>query len=250
MSTARPGRCAAALGLALWLAGCASIPPGSAQARDPWEGMNRSVFAFNEVVDEVAVKPVATLYQNWVPGAVRLGVYNVYSNVADAWTAANLALQLKPRQSLEMGMRVVVNSTLGLGGLLDWAEPVGLERASFEDFGQTLGYWGLKTGPYLVLPLLGPSNLRDAAALTLDYKASASSVLTHQTSTRNVLTALQVVYVRAGLLSASAFLDDIALDKYVLLRDAYLSRRRSLLYDGEPPDDEASTTPPFKSVPK
>ena len=224
----------------LLLSGCASLP-GEGQTRsDPWETYNRQIFEVNEVVDRVAIKPIAKTYQAVLPRLVRTGVANFFNNIADFWTSANLMLQVKPRQSLEMGMRAVVNTTLGLGGIMDFADEIGLERFTVEDFGQTLGYWGLRSGPYLVLPLLGPSTLRDTAALALDFKDSGASLVWHRARERNIATVVQLVNTRVQLLGASQFLDEIALDKYVLLRDAYLSRRKSLIYDGEPPDDESA----------
>ena len=231
------------LAFSLLLGACASLP-GEGQTRiDPWETYNRQVFEFNEVVDRVAIKPIAKTYQAVLPSLVRTGVANFFNNIADFWTSANLMLQIKPRQSLEMGMRAVVNTTLGLGGIMDFADEVGLERFTVEDFGQTLGYWGLRSGPYLVLPVLGPSTLRDTAGLALDFKDSGASVVWQGARDRNVATALQLINTRVQLLGASNLLDEIALDKYVLLRDAYLARRRSLIYDGEPPDDLSAPAP-------
>ena len=228
------------LAFSLLLGACASLP-GEGQSRiDPWETYNRQVFEVNEVVDRVAIKPIAKTYQAVVPSLVRTGVANFFNNIADFWTSANLMLQIKPRQSLEMGMRAVVNTTFGLGGIMDFADQIGLERFTVEDFGQTLGYWGLRSGPYLVLPLLGPSTLRDTAGLALDFKDSGASVVWQGARDRNLATAVQLINTRVQLLGAGNLLDEMALDKYVLLRDAYLARRRSLIYDGEPPDDEAA----------
>jgi phospholipid-binding lipoprotein MlaA len=146
-----------------------------------------------------------------------------------------------------MGMRTLVNTTMGLGGMLDVADEMGLERNQSEDFGQTLGFWGLKSGPYLVLPFMGPSNLRDATGRALDYKDSSISRVFKEPRERNSATTLQLLNTRVNLLNAGRVLDDIALDKYTLLRDAYLSRRRSLVYDGDPPDDETAPAP-YKSL--
>lgn len=233
--------------LALGLSGCASMPEGALAKGDPWERMNRQVFAFNEVVDEAAIKPAALLYQKLVPNVVRTGVDNVFGNVNDAWTSANLLLQAKPKQALDMGFRTLVNSVFGLAGLFDVAEELGLERFAREDFGQTMGYWGIKTGPYLVLPLLGPSTLRDTTALALDIQDSGASVLWKEPRDRNGATVLQLLNTRVKLLNAGRVLDDIALDKYLLLRDAFLARRRSQIYDGEPPDAETAPAP-YKSL--
>jgi phospholipid-binding lipoprotein MlaA len=231
--------------LALGLSGCASMPEGAIARGDPWERMNRQVFAFNEAVDEAAIKPAAQLYQNVVPGFARNGVSNFFGNIGDAWTAANLLFQAKPRQALDMGFRTLVNSVFGLAGLLDVADEMGLERFTREDFGQTLGYWGLKSGPYLVLPLLGPSTLRDTTALVLDFHDSGAGLLWTEPRDSNGATLLQMLNTRSRLLSAGRVLDEIALDKYLLLRDAYLARRRSQIYDGDPPEEETAP-PPYK----
>lgn len=229
--------------LALLMAGCATVPEGATPARDPWEGFNRQVFQFNEVVDKAAIAPVARGYRAVVPLLVRTGVNNFFGNLNDGWTSVNLFLQAKPRQGLEMGMRTVVNSFFGIGGLMDWADEMGLEKFTSEDFGQTLGYWGLRSGPYLMLPVLGPSTLRDAAGLALDFRDSGPSFVFSTARARNIATAVQLVNARVNLLSAGQLLDEIALDKYVLLRDAYLARRKSLIYDGEPPENDGGPAP-------
>lgn len=231
----------------LLLGGCASLPNEGKNRNDPWETFNRQVFQFNEVVDKVAIKPAAQAYQTVVPSLVRTGVHNFFGNIGDAWTSANLFLQLKPRPALEMGMRSVVNTFFGIGGTMDVADEMGLERTTVEDFGQTLGYWGLRSGPYLVLPFIGPSTLRDTAGLALDFKDSGASVVWYEARDRNAATLLQLLDARVQLLNAGRVLDEIALDKYLLLRDAYLARRRSLIYDGDPPEDEAGPAA-FKSL--
>lgn len=237
----------------LGLQGCASVPwraPAledsgpTTERSDPWERFNRRVFAFNDAVDTVLVKPIALGYRAIVPEWLRTGVDGVFGNLGDAWSTVNLLLQAKPRAALEMGMRVSTNTVFGLFGFIDVADEIGLERRSVEDFGQTLGRWGVKSGPYLVLPLLGPSTLRDAAALTVDSKASPPNLAFREVRDQNGGTVLQLLNTRVKLLNASRVLDDIALDKYVLLRDAYLARRRSLIYDGEPPDDDEPATAP------
>lgn len=231
---------------ALGLGGCASLPGEGQQRADPWETTNRKVFAFNEAVDQAVVKPAAQVYQTVVPGVVRTGIGNFLGNLGDVWTTANLFLQAKPRQGLESGMRVIVNTLFGLGGLLDPADEMGLERRATEDLGQTLGYWGVPSGPYVVLPLLGPSDLRDGtASLAFDLKNSGPNLVWKEPRDRNGATVVQFLDARVKLLNAGRVLDDIALDKYLLLRDAYLARRRSLIYDGEPPDDDTAP-PPFK----
>lgn len=237
-----------ALALALGLGGCATTPPGDTARGDPWERLNRQTFALNEAVDAAAIKPVAQLYQALVPGVVRQGVGNVFGNIGDAWTTVNLFLQAKPASGLNMGMRTAVNTVLGIGGLFDVAEEAGLDRFTSEDLGQTLGFWGLQSGPYLVLPLLGPSTLRDTGARVLEINDSSVGRVWHEPRDRNPAQALLLLDTRANLLTASRVFDEVALDKYVLMRDAFLSRRRSQIYDGEPPEDGANTPPPFKKV--
>lgn len=218
----------------------AQQPPQQPQAAsspvDPFQGFNRSIFNFNEGLDRTVVKPVATAYRDVVPSPVRTGVSNFIGNFGDAWSAVNQFLQGKGEAGLSMAFRVLVNSTFGLGGFVDWATPMGLERQS-EDFGQTLGRWGLGSGPYIVLPLLGPSSLRDTAGLTLDLQTSPSGVLFSSTSDRVAATSLQVVNRRSELLGATDVVDQIALDKYQFIRDGYLARRRSQVYDGNPPEE-------------
>lgn len=231
-----------ALGLAaLLFAGCATVPADAGRTRgDPFERFNRHVFAFNEGLDRAVIKPAALTYQSLVPQPIRTGIGNFFGNLGDAWTTVNLFLQAKPEAGLNMGMRTAVNTVLGLGGLLDVAEEAGLERTSVEDLGQTLGRWGVRSGPYLVLPLLGPSTLRDTGGLLLDVKDSGPGLVFSENRDRYAGTALQVLNTRVKLLGAERMLDEIALDKYSLLRDAYLARRRSLIYDGDPPEDAAT----------
>ena len=210
----------------------ASTAPLVNQA-DPWENWNRKVFVFNDAVDAAVLKPVAETYRKVVPSLVRTGVSNVLGNIYDVWSTANHFLQGKLQGGLEMGMRVLTNSFFGLGGLLDPATEMGLTRRS-EDFGQTLGKWGLGNGPYVVLPLLGPSTIRDTAGLLVDRSVAPSS-LPDTSAGRNAVTAVELVNTRSNLLDAGALVDQVALDRYSFFRDAYLSRRRDALYDGAPP---------------
>jgi phospholipid-binding lipoprotein MlaA len=210
---------------------------------DPWERLNRRIYGFNDAVDTAVLKPVAQGYRAVVPEFIRTGIDNMFGNLGDVWSTVNLLLQAKPRPALEMGMRVVTNSIFGLAGFLDIAEEAGLSRQT-EDFGQTLGVWGVQSGPYVMLPLLGPSTLRDTAALPIDMKASPSALAFKEVRDQNGGTILSVINARTKLLNASKVLDDVALDKYILLRDAYLSRRRSQVYDGDPPEEEEP--PPAK----
>jgi phospholipid-binding lipoprotein MlaA len=228
------------------LSGCATTPT---EDKDPLEGLNRSVFAFNEAVDEAVLKPVATGYEKVMPQFVRTGVDNIFNNFSDAWSAVNLLLQAKPRPALETGMRFVFNSTLGLGGFIDLAGEVGIERRN-EDFGQTLGHWGVGPGPYLVLPILGPSTLRDGASTVADFRAVPSAWFDGW-RTRLAVDLLQLISTRARLLPATRQIDSIALDKYLLIRDGYLVRRRNQVYDGNPPEEpeppeEGDGAPPPK----
>lgn len=226
--------CAAAL-----LGGCATLREARSSAGDkldPWENWNRKVFAFNEGLDEHVLKPVATVYSNVVPQLVRRGVDNFFGNVADVWSAVNNFLQGKGTAGVYDIMRVGTNTVFGLLGVLDVATEVGLEKTR-EDFGQTLGRWGFGTGAYVVWPVLGPSSVRDSFGLPLDLAASPASLYKDGAS-RYSLTVLQLINTRANLLGASRVLDDIALDKYTFIRDAYLQRRRSLVFDGnDPPPD-------------
>lgn len=247
MSTRR-ALAAAVLAAGLLLGGCATVgdrPPTNPQA-DPWEGFNRGVFAFNDAVDEAVLKPVATAYRDVVPPLVRTGVANVFGNFDDAWSAVNHFLQGKPHSGFEMAMRVIVNSTFGLLGLLDPATEMRLERRS-EDFGQTLAVWGMGPGPYLVLPFLGPSTVRDGLALPADM-ALSPSIVPDRDSNRAWLTALGIVDTRALLLATTELLGQVALDRYSFVRDAYLARRLDQIFDGAPPlddpgDDEDPRTP-------
>lgn len=213
----------------------------SLPGQDPFERLNRAVFIFNGVVDHFVVKPVAEAYEAAVPKPVRTGVGNVLGNVSDAWSAVNLALQGKGTRAAEMTMRVGLNTVFGLGGLLDIASEAGLERQS-EDFGQTLGRWGVPPGPYLVLPLFGPSSVRDAVGFRLDT-AYNSAVYPSDAPQRWRWTALRLTDARTDALPFTRLLDTVALDKYTFVRDAYLTRRRSLVYDGNPPPDDQDELP-------
>jgi phospholipid-binding lipoprotein MlaA len=235
--------------------GCATVPGAPRLSKeDPWENFNRKVFNFNEALDETVLKPVANAYRAVVPQLVRTGVSNVLGNIGDLWSAVNHLLQGKIHTGLDMGARVMANTTLGLGGLLDPATEMGLTRQS-EDFGQTLGRWGVGPGPYLVLPLIGPSTLRDSSALVVDRQASASN-LANNSNGAYAITALEVVSVRASLLEAKQLLDAAALDKYTFMRQAYLARRLDAVYDGSPPlqpfDDEedavSAASPPASAA--
>lgn len=191
--------------------------------RDPLEGFNRVMFDFNEKLDEIALKPAAQAYQAVVPSLVQTAVVNFFGNIGDVWTAVNNLLQGKVTDGVNDVMRVALNSTFGLGGLIDIASAGGIPKHR-EDFGQTLGAWGMRSGPYVVLPLLGASTVRDAIATPLDFKADLWSYYT-PVSTRNVGSVIRLVDKRASFLDASSLIEEAALDKYVFIRDAYLQRR-------------------------
>lgn len=220
------------------ISGCAAGP--TANPADPLEPMNRRIYRFNEVVDGSFLKPLATAYRNVTPDPVRTGVSNFFANLGDVWSFVNNVLQFKGNAAAETFMRFNVNTVLGVAGLFDLASEMGLDRHR-EDFGQTLGKWGVPPGPYLVLPVLGASSLRDATALRADtYGSPVADV--EDVPTRNSLLLLQAVETRARLLGASAVLDQAALDDYSFTRDAYLQKRRNDVYDGNPPE-EPSTAP-------
>lgn len=210
-------------------------PAAAPSKKDPFESFNRSVFSFNDAIDVAVLKPVAQAYQDVVPEYVRTLISNVFGNVADAWSAVNHFLQGKFESGAQMSFRVATNSVLGFGGLLDIGTEIGLEKQS-EDFGQTLGKWGAASGPYLVLPLLGPSTVRDTFALPADMYFGPSYYINDTQATLISVSLLQTVSTRAGLLGASRMLDDVALDRYSFLRDAYLARRQNQVYDGNPPE--------------
>lgn len=218
----------AALALTVLLfAGCATGP--DANPRDPLEPFNRGVYQFNDAVDKAVLKPVATAYKKVTPSPVRTGVGNFFSNLEDLWSSVNAGLQLRPREATENLMRFSMNTVFGLAGVLDIATEMGIPRTRL-DFGQTLGRWGAPAGPYLVLPLMGSSSVRDGTGLMVDSSADLVSGVDH-VPTRNSLTALRVVDTRAKYLRASALLEDAALDKYSFTRDLYLNRRQSQIDD-------------------
>lgn len=217
--------------------GCATIPPELRDPRDPWEPFNRGVYRFNTDFDNAFLKPIAKGYQAVTPEPVDRGITNFFANIADIRSAVNNLLQFKlTRASSDVG-RIAVNSTVGLLGFIDVASNIGIPSYK-EDFGQTLGYWGYTPGPFVMLPLLGPSSARDTIGLAGDIAVDPFFSVRE----REVLwgaAGLRVVDTRAGLLSAEAVFDEAAvMDPYSFLRDAYLQRRRYLVHDGSPPPDE------------
>ena len=225
---------ALALGVSLMLAGCAGPNP-----RDPYEGFNRAVFSFNDTVDTYALKPVATVYRDVTPSFVQTGVGNFFGNLGDAWTAVNNLLQGKGEAGMTDVTRFALNSTLGILGLFDIASEAGLQKHK-EDFGQTLGTWGVSSGPYLMLPLLGPSTVRDTVALPADFAGNIWSYKT-PVHVRNIGTGVNLVDTRASLLDATSMLEDAALDRYEFIRDGYMQRRESQIHPDGNGDDSSKS---------
>lgn len=235
--TFRPLQLLSSVLVAILFAGCASMPEGrTPNPADPWEGFNRNVYAFNDAVDRAVLKPVAQGYQAVVPDPVQTGVSNVFSNLGEPVNAVNNLLQGKLSAFASDVGRFGINSLLGILGIWDVATPMGLEKSN-EDFGQTLGKWGSGPGPYLVLPLLGPSTVRDGIGRIADAPLGYSPYVTNE-PLRYSMFVTELINLRAGLLKAEKVLDDAALDRYSFIRDAYLQRRRNLVYDGKPPKEE------------
>lgn len=219
---------------AMTLSGCASFR--TAAPGDPIEPINRGIYSFNSTFDHYLLKPIAKGYDAVVPSLVKTGVSNVFQNMSDAQSLVSDALQLKGTKFGDDLGRVMLNTTFGIGGMFDLATQLGIERGN-EDIGQTLGYWGIGAGPYLVIPFLGPSSLRDAVGRFGDSKVNPLSYVS-SVPVRNSLTGLGVVDARVGLFPAEDLLNQASLDKYTFLRSAYLQRRQSLVLDGKRPKDE------------
>jgi phospholipid-binding lipoprotein MlaA len=215
----------------LALAGCAT--PGEGDPRDPLEPLNRKIFALNDTVDVAVARPIATVYHDYVPGPLRTYARNFFANIGDIFIGLNNILQGKPGDGLQDWVRFVFNSTFGVFGINDVASDMGLEKHN-EDFGQTFGRWGIGEGAYLVLPFFGPSTLRDGVGQAIDIYADPLTNL-RPIPLRTTVYAVRFTGNRADLLDAGKLLEEAALDRYVFLRDAYLQRRRNLVYDGEPP---------------
>jgi phospholipid-binding lipoprotein MlaA len=220
----------------LALTACASIQQTERVAQiDPFERVNRAVFSFNETADQYVIKPIAEGYQFILPEFVRTGVTNFFSNINDVLIAANNLLQGKPGNAASDIGRFFVNSTIGVLGLFDVATDMGLDK-NREDFGQTLGVWGIGDGPYVVLPFFGPSNVRDTVGFVVDVETDFMINTNKLNSDEKIaINSLRIINRRADLLDAGQLLEDAAFDKYSFLRDGYLQRRRSQIYDGEPP---------------
>jgi phospholipid-binding lipoprotein MlaA len=219
----------------LLVSGCATTGE-ERDPRDPWEGFNRGVYRFNDVFDEYLARPVARGYVKALHQEIRTRIGNFFSNLADPLIGVNNFLQGKFEEGVNDWARFAFNSTFGILGLHDFASDAGLEKHN-EDFGQTFGRWGAGTGPYLVLPLLGSSNVRDGVGTGADMWLDPMGEI-RPDDVKYSLIALRVVNLRADLLEASRILEEAALDRYVFQRDAYLQRRRSLVYDGRPPREK------------
>ena len=231
---------------ALASSGCATMSGVASDPRDPLEPANRAVFAFNESLDRAVIQPVARGYRAVVPEVVRLGVTSFFGNLQDVWTGANNLLQGKFQDGVTDYARVLFNTTFGFGGVLDWASEMGLEKHD-EDFGQTLGRWGLAPGPYIVLPLVGPSSVRDTAGFVADFWAYPPFWMVKAIKPvswvvwRNGVTALDFTNQRTNALEATDILEQAALDRYSYVRSAFFQRRRNLIYDGSPPPEDESS---------
>jgi phospholipid-binding lipoprotein MlaA len=218
----------------LALQGCATVT--QPDPRDPLESFNRSVFGFNDALDRAVIKPVATVYRDTTPHWLRQGVGNFFGNLADVWSVVNNAIQLRGPDTSDSIGRVLVNSTIGIGGLFDVASDLGIERHT-ADFGLTLGRWGVPAGPYIVVPLLGSYTLREIAAYPLDRQGNLVNQISDD-PTWYSLSALGVVDLRAQYLRAGDVVEGAALDKYSFTRDSYFQRQRNRVYDGNPPEED------------
>lgn len=219
---------------ALVLGGCASFR--NAAPGDPLEPINRGIFSFNSTFDHYLFKPIAKGYDAAVPNPVKKGVSNVFQNASDAQSIVSDALQLKGAKMGDDLGRVMINTTFGLGGIFDLATPMGIERGN-EDLGQTLGYWGIGAGPYVVIPFLGPSSARDLVGRYGDGKIDPVALVS-SVPVRNSLMGARVVDTRVSLFPAEALMNQAALDRYTFMRSAYLQRRQSLVLDGKRPKEE------------
>lgn len=221
-----------ALLLAYLTTGCTTLE-GPANPDDPFEGFNRSVYAFNETIDDYAIKPIAKGYKKITPGTLDKGITNIFSNLDDVIVIINDVLQFNLTQAISDFSRLFINTTIGVAGFIDIATGLDLKKHN-EDFGQTLGVWGVHDGPYLVLPFIGSSNIRDSAGFFVD--TTQFDVITAQLDGRDEFFVLGTKYIdiRADLLKASKLLKEIAPDPYAFTRDAWTQRRKHLVNNGEP----------------
>jgi phospholipid-binding lipoprotein MlaA len=249
IQTMRTLRAAALAALAALLGACATVPPNAgSNPADPFERYNRNMAEFNDRIDRAVFKPVAQAYADYVPTPARDCVGNIFSNIGDVPNALNNLLQGKPGQAVSDLCRVAVNTTVGLLGCFDVASKGGLPKSN-EDFGQTLGRWGFGAGPYFVWPFLGPSTIRDSFGRVVDIYYTDPVDYVNDVGVRNTMYATRFVDARARLLPTEKLIEGAALDRYLFIRDAYLQRRRNLVYDGNPPrtpdeDEEDDTQKP------
>jgi phospholipid-binding lipoprotein MlaA len=250
--------------IVLILQGCASTASPNASnmasdrgGSDPFESVNRVTSSFNGILDKAVVKPVAQAYKFAIPQPLQMMVGNFFGNINDLWTGTNNLLQGKPKAAVSDFTRFTLNTVWGLLGLVDVATDLGLQKNN-EDFGQTLGVWGVSPGPYLVLPVLGPSSVRDTFGLIPDSYASPIRQV-KSSNTQYGLYGLRAIDTRAGFLSAERFMDSASLDDYAFFRNGFFQRRFSQVYDGNPPDqaapkydddekDDAAKKPTVKAV--
>lgn len=221
--------------LALLVQGCATVDPEFADPRDPWESYNRSMFAFNGTLDKVIVKPVAKGYKAIAPSFVDKGVTNFFENINDITSAANNLLQFKLYRAASDVGRFGINSTIGILGLVDVAGNMNLPKYG-EDFGQTLGYWGLDSGPYLMLPIVGPSSARDGVGFVVDWYTDPITYVKPVGASWGIKS-IDYIDRRADLVGAGRILEQAALDPYEFIKEAYLQKRLYDVYDGSPPAD-------------
>jgi len=218
--------------IALLLTGCATAP-GRTVSTDPWQSVNRGIYKVNDGLDRAAIKPVAKAYRQITPQVIRTGVSNFFSNLGTPWTMVNQLLQAKPKLMAQDGCRFVINTIVGLGGFIDVADRMNLERHD-EDFGQTLAVWGVPSGPYVVLPLLGPSTLRDTVGRVPDYLTRPTRNIEMNWEADTTLTSMEIIQKRESLLHLDDTLSK-AYDPYGLVRDSWLQRREFVVFDGAPP---------------
>lgn len=259
MTMSTYARIAAAVSVCALTAGCAA--PSNPDPRDPWEGFNRGVYSFNDTVDRALLKPVAQAYTYVTPQPVRSCIHNIFSNVGDIWSATNSFLQGRGHDFVNTLGRFLFNTTMGIGGCFDVASANGARKIP-NDFGTTLGVWGISSGPYLVLPILGPSSVRDGVGRVGDWQGGAYTYSNpsaiSDTPIRTTLWGLELIDARAGLLDTTNMVDSVALDPYSFVRDAYLQRRAAMirgtaagesdLPDYSIEDDEDGTVAPAQPV--
>ncbi len=221
------------------LQACATV--ANPDRRDPLESVNRSIYGFNDGLDTALVKPVATVYRDVTPDWFRAGVGNFFNNIEDVWSTVNNVLQGRGEYAIDSAKRVAVNTTVGLLGTFDIASKIDIDKHP-ANFGLTLGRWGVGPGPYVVLPLIGPTTLRGIVGMPVDRQGNLITYVDDE-GTRTGATALNLINLRATYLQAGDVVDGAALDKYSFIRDAYLQRERNKVFDGNPPEEDEAPPP-------